>query len=382
MNRVSQRGPVVSVLVAAIGLFVSVLSNVEVSTQTIYDMSEINGDLKILGKYTNSYTSKMAFLDFNDDGSGDLFLNDRYDNGAVYGFLEIDLAGVPNRFMDLLDEPYDFEIRGPNYPSVLLQFGLSLASGDWNHDGIADLAIGDPSAYLQGEIEHGQVYVLFGSSSWQSGMVVDLDQTPADITIHHNHPVALVQLGICLASGDVNGDGIDDLAKGAPYAPNPEDFGPGAVFVLYGSESFITPMLVDLSQEPLDLAVYGERAGDKFGRGLALGDVNGDGNDDLVVGAWDADYTSQKRGWAYVIYGSDQFPSDHTILLNHQAADLTIKGPEPHSSFGMYIDVGHFNGDQYADFCITAYSDETLLDYAGSAHLFYGRPDFSVRVGH
>ena len=374
MSRASKTGHSVAWPAVAVCLLVSILLAVEITAQTIYDMSEINGDLKILGKFTNSYTSKMAWLDFNDDGSKDYFVNDGISH-AVYGFLAVDLVGAPNRFLDLFDEPFDFEIRSPSSVGSSF-FGYALVSGDWDHDGIADLAIGDPSAYLQGEIEHGQVYVLFGSSSWQPGMVIDLEQQPADITIHHNHPVALVQLGICLATGDVNGDGIDDLAIGAPYAPNPEDFGPGAVFVLYGSESFNSPMLLDLSQEPADLSLYGERAGDKFGRGLALGDVNADGNDDLVIGAWDADYSSQKRGWAYVFYGSDSFPPDHTIMLNHQTADVTIKGPEPNSSFGTYLDVGHFNGDQYADFCITAYADDTLMEKVGSAHLFYGRPDF------
>ena len=344
---------------------------IPVAAQTILDMSEINGDLNILGKDHLSYTSQLAMLDFNDDGSGDLFLSD-ISGSAVYGFLVADLTGFPNVSLDLIDEPYDFQVQGPHG----IYSGLHhLTSGDWNNDGISDLAIGDPSAFQQGVIERGQVYIIFGSESWQPGMVVDLDEHPADITIHHNQPFALVQLGICLASGDVNGDGLDDLAIGAPYCGSPDGFGSGAVFVLYGSESFSTPMVVDLSQEPLDLAVYGERAGDKFGRGLAFGDVNGDDIDDLVVGAWDADYSTQKRGWAYVLYGSDLFPPNHSILLNHQPADVTIKGPEPNSSFGTHIDVGNFNGDGNEDFCVTAYADDTIGEKTGSAHLFYGSSD-------
>ncbi len=344
-----------------------------IAAQTIYDMSEINGDLKILGRGYRSTTSQMAFLDFNDDGIGDLFLNDRI-NSAVYGFLDVELIGLPNRYLDLLEEPYDIEIRSPSYLNSTF-FGDSLETGDWNNDGIEDLAIGDPLAYDQGVIEVGQVYVLFGNETWQPGMVIDLEQTPADITIHHNIPGHAMRLGFSLASGDVNGDGIEDLAIGADYCGSPEDIGTGAVFVIHGSDSFATPTLIDLSQEPADLSVYGERAGDKFGGDVALGDINGDGIDDLVVGAWDADYSEQKRGWAYVVYGSDQLPPDHSILLNHQAADVTIKGPEPNSSFGTHLDVGDFNGDSYADFCVTAFADDTLGEKVGSAHLFLGRND-------
>ncbi len=375
MSQASRRGDAVPVLaILALFLLPSCLSNVAVTAQTIYDMSEINGDLKILGKGSHSGTSRIALLDFNDDGSGDLFLNDTISD-AVYGFLEVDLLGMPNRFLDLLEEPYDFEILSPaNLDSGA--FAHSLATGDWNHDGIDDLAIGDPSAYDPGMIDRGQVYILFGHSSWLSGMTVNLEQQPADITIHQNEQFGDVVLGTCLASGDVNGDGIDDLAIGADYCLNPEGSGTGAVFVLYGSESFVIPMLVDLSQEALDLSVYGERGGDNFGRGLAFGDVNGDSIDDLLVGAWDASSSIQHSGGAYVVFGSDQFPPDHSILLNHQAADVTIKGPRYLSSFGAYIDAGYFNDDENEDFCITAYSDSTLMTLAGSAHLFYGRPDF------
>jgi len=346
------------------------------SAQTILDMSEINGDLKILGKQALSYTSKMAFLDFNNDGRGDLFVNDRIDD-SVFGFLEVELIGLPNRFLDLLDEPYDFEIAGPSNLSSS-QFGSSLATGDWNNDGIADLAIGDKAAFEQGVIEVGQVYVLFGSPTWGPGMLVDLEQHPADITIHHFIPGHSMGLGISLASGDVNGDGIADLAIGADRCGNPEDIGTGAVFVIFGSESFTEPVTINLSQTPADLSVYGEGAGDNFGCDVAMGDVNGDGIDDLVVGAWDADYYDQQCGRAYVIYGSDQFPPGHSILLNHQPADITIKGPRSQSSFGSYLDVGSFNGDEYADFCVTAYVDYPQNVLVGSAHLFHGRQDYGA----
>lgn len=375
MNRKIKRIGLVLVCISVSAILAGITGR-WILAQTIYDMSEINGDLRILGRRNQSYTSRMTFLDLNDTGTGDLFIND-LNISSVHGFVDDDLTMELNKTIDLLDKTYNFEILGPDK----IYSGLSsLVSGDWNNDGISDLAIGDPSAFDQGVIETGQVYVIFGRPTWQPGMVIDLEQQLADITIHHNQPFASVQFGICLASGDVNGDGIDDLAIGAPYCGHPEGFGSGAVFVLYGSKTFNTPMLVDLSQEPLDLAVFGERAGDKFGSDVALGDIDGDGADDLVVGAWEADYSEQKRGWAYVVHGSDQFPPDHEILLNHDTAGITIKGPEPFSQFGSHLDVGYFNGDAYADFCVTAYADDTLVEKAGSAHLFYGGSDYPAET--
>ena len=107
------------------------------------------------------------------------------------------------------------------------------------------------------------------------------------------------QAGFSVASaGDVNGDGYDDLLVGALYD---DDGGSqaGAAYLIFG------PVTGDFDLSAADAKFIGEAASDYAGISVAsAGDVNGDGYDDLLVGAYGDDDGGTNAGAAYILYGS------------------------------------------------------------------------------
>jgi hypothetical protein len=182
-------------------------------------------------------------------------------------------------------------------------FGNALAVGDFDGDGFDDLAIGAPGEGLGLQPRGaGAVNALYGSSEGLSA---------AGNQIWHQN-VAGVQgfagsgdgFGTALAVGDFDNDGFDDLAVGVPG----EDVGAatdaGAVNVLYGSASGLTATGNQLGRQGLGVSGASESF-DFFGSSLSTGDYNGDGFDDLAIGATGEDVGNvADAGATYVLFGS------------------------------------------------------------------------------
>ena len=121
-------------------------------------------------------------------------------------------------------------------------------------------------------------------------------------------------------AGDVNGDGIDDLIIGAFSASPKGRRRAGASYVVFGAAAGLPPS-VDLATDA-DLVIQGDAAGDYAGRSVSgAGDVNGDGIDDLLIGA---PHAGPKRrhnaGAGYVVFGAKRSsrPIDLAALLQAQ----------------------------------------------------------------
>jgi len=165
-------------------------------------------------------------------------------------------------------------------------FGLALATGDFNDDGYADLAIGAPNEKLSGQLGAGAVNVIYGSGTGLSTTAVrdqrwDQDKNNVEDVVENGD-----RFGSSLTSADFNADGYDDLAIGVPSESVDSKDLAGSVNVLYGAASGLSATTVPdqrWEQNIADVEDAAER-GDNFGRSLTAADFNADGYADLAIG--------------------------------------------------------------------------------------------------
>jgi len=165
-------------------------------------------------------------------------------------------------------------------------FGYSVASaGDVNGDGYDDVIVGAPY-YTNGQTNEGRVYVYYGSAGGLSptyGWTAESDRASA-------------LFGRSVASaGDVNGDGFDDVIVGA-YAYTNEKTNEGRAYLYIGSSSGLSNITAWTAESDQTSALFGNSV-------ASAGDVNGDGFDDIIVGAYVYDNGQTDEGCAFAYYG-------------------------------------------------------------------------------
>jgi len=156
-------------------------------------------------------------------------------------------------------------------------------------------------------------------------------------------------LGECLRLADVNGDGILDIVASAPYADAPGKPWAGAVALLYGGPN----LPHEMSQSKpwtTGLRILGDSSYGSLGISLACGDLNGDGLEDIVMGA---PYTGSWSGSVHVILGRPE-RTVGTWSLAQQPADVQILGAFPNMKVGQLVGCGDVNGDGLKDLVFTA----------------------------
>jgi hypothetical protein len=281
--------------------------------------------------------------DLDGDGQADLLVGApgaAHDAGRAYLY-----RGLPDGRFDLART---FEPTGANG-----RLGFSLAHlGDINADGRPDFAIG--ALFASHAVDRaGQVLVYFGGPG--------LGASP-DVVLQGNR--SLQDFGYCVAPvGDLNGDGYPDLAVGAP-ADDVNGQQTGRVFVFFGGPAF---------DDRPDLELSSGVPNSQFGIALSgIGDFNGDGADDIAVGAnWGDD--EDRTGRVYVYYGGAGLDG---------TPDLILDGKNPGSYFGDTVQgLGDFNGDGFADFAVGADFAKGFERGSGSVSVFYGGLRPSTRPG-
>jgi hypothetical protein len=323
--------------------------------------------------------------DVNGDGFDDLIVGASGadeggdDRGAAY--VIFGKAGGFNSATSLgtIDGNSGFRIRG--FANLDSTGSAVSGAGDVNGDGFDDVIVGAGVAGGGGS-SRGASYVVFGKSgSFASAInAVDLDGSDGfRIFGAHDLDIAGFAVG---GAGDVNGDGFDDVIVGAPFADEGGNAS-GAAYVVYGKGSGFEDTISLLT---LDAATGFKLRGvaDSDHAGFAVqtaGDVNGDGFDDLIVGANLADEGGTTRGAAYVVFGrAGGLGNAVSLSLLNGLNGFKISGVADSDNAGTSVgSAGDLNGDGFADLIVGAPDADEGGSNRGASYVIYGQPDVAVK---
>ncbi|MBS0350630.1 MAG: FG-GAP repeat protein [Proteobacteria bacterium] len=269
----------------------------------LVSLSGLNGStgFKLDGEVTSDFSgfSISSTGDFNGDGASDLLIG-AFGHAAgkgrsyvVFGGPGVGGSGLIS--LSGLNGSTGFKLDGEVSSD---ESGRSVSvAGDVNGDGVSDLLIGARChAYINSNCGPGRSYVIFGGPGIGGSGVIALSGLNGSNGFKLDGETSTDQSGWSVAAGDINGDGVSDLMIGAPYRTI------GRSYVVFGGLGVGSSGLISLSElnGSNGFKLDGEVLGDGSGYSICgIGDINGDGLSDLLIGAWNYANT----GRSYVVFG-------------------------------------------------------------------------------
>ncbi len=289
--------------------------------------------------------------DLDGDGFDDMVIGARHESsvasqaGAVYI-----VYGSPELSGDItLGDTSEMDVLTGEFAAD--KAGRIVSSGEVSGDAYPDLLIAAPSADPVGDLS-GAAYIVFGPPS--SGSLADADVKFTGRTGYN-------YAGVDLASGDLNGDGDGDVFIGAIG----NDIGganSGTIYILYGNQSPGT-----ITAESVTDYIMGEAANDEIGMPIRVADLDGDGVDELLIGAASNDAGGANSGALYVVAG----PVNGAFSLAD--ADVKYWGESAGDKLGTSVSaINDIDGDGTVDFLVGAVFDDAAGVDCGASYVVLG----------
>ncbi|MCB9915905.1 MAG: FG-GAP repeat protein [Planctomycetes bacterium] len=328
------------------------------------DLSAADADVKIVGGAGDRFGSSLVSGDLDGDGDDDLAIGAPFedlaaaDGGSVrifLGPLSAGTFGYSDADVVLAGEG---SVAGDPYGSTGDLFGEVMSIGDANGDAVLDLLVGAPGVdvapHTSAEIEDaGRAYVFHGGLELVSRGAAD-----ADVVLSGELRDEAFGSAVCLA--DVNGDGMAEAAV-AGQVTSPLLYVGGYVHVFSGAG------MHSVGRSAATWRLEGEAYGDRFGSSITCGLLDGDGIEDLIVGAPRVDGQATDTGAVYTFLGGPGFHGGNAGL-----ASAIYDGQLAYGRFGSELASADVNGDGHQDVMVGAPNASFGAIKNGRVYVFFG----------